>query len=120
LIEFDSSSFDSGISAYVSSRIALAMKGLKASGERLKEKSVARTPIDTGELRSRAFVSPVTSSEDSMSVTVGYESEDPLYAVYVHERTDVHHKIGQAKFLESSLHEMSSEFLSMMKEVLEK
>jgi len=96
---FDSSSFENG---------------LEEVAKQLKEKSVAKTPIDTGELRSRAFVSPVIAEKNAMIVTVGYASELPEYAIYVHERMDVRHRVGQAKFLESSLHEIYGQFIQMI------
>jgi len=114
------SSVDSEISQIASHMLENARKGVKQAGETLKEKSVFRTPVDTGELRSRAFVSPVDEENGTISVAVGYEgkNEEPKYAVYVHERTELHHRIGQAKFLESALHEMYSEFFIHLKEVL--
>jgi len=117
---FDSSSFEKGLSRYASSFLHSAENGLEEVAEQLKEKSVAKTPVDTGELRSRAFVSPVVAEENTMVVTVGYASESPEYAIYVHERTDVRHRVGQAKFLESSLHEIYGQFIQMIGRCLER
>jgi len=111
---FDSTSFENGLSRYASSFLHSAEKGLKNVAEQLKEKSVAKTPVNTGELRSRAFVSPVVAERNTLSVTVGYANKLPEYAIFVHERIDVHHRIGQAKFLESLLHEIYAEFIQII------
>ena len=55
-----------------------------------------RTPIDTGRLRKSLGLTEVSS--DSSSI-VYY---DCPYAVYVHERSDAWHDIGEAKFLENA------------------
>ena len=90
-----------------------------------------RTPIDTGELRSRSFVEGPFLEEGSQEyvVVVGYEKYDDTfpktskgtpnrYAVPVHERTNVRHETGQAKFLESAVQETSSEYLRFMADQL--
>ena len=77
------------------------------------------TPIDTGELRSRGFVEGpfLTQDEQYYGVVVGFEKHDDrntegdFYAVPVHERTHVHHEVGQAKFLEEPFKRLQSEFL---------
>ena len=56
--------------------------------------SVRLVPVDTGRLRSTHYVT-IPSSRGV--VEMGYGTD---YAVPVHERTDVRHTTGQAKFLE--------------------
>jgi len=45
------------------------------------------------------------------SVIVGYTAN---YAVYVHENLNVAHKVGQAKFLEQPLRELSDELAGLI------
>ena len=61
---------------------------------------VPRIPVDTGRLRSTHYVAPPTRDGDGIYVEVGVGTD---YAVPVHERTEVSHKVGEAKFLERAL-----------------
>lgn len=81
------------------------------------------TPIDTGELRSRGFVEGPFQTQDEQyyAVAVGYEKHDEngkgdYYAVPVHERTNVHHEVGQAKFLEEPFKRLQKEFIRQLAE----
>ena len=52
---------------------------------------------------------------------VGYERNIPaenLYAVSVHERVEIRHKVGQAKFLETALKTKMPEYLPFIKRVI--
>ena len=73
--------------------------GMYALGERIMADSVRRTPVDTGRLRSTAYVAPPSMVEPGV-VEMGYGTQ---YAVAVHERTEVAHSTGEAKFLESAV-----------------
>ena len=49
---------------------------------------------------------------------MGYERDvlpENAYSVYVHERTELHHDVGQAKFLETALQTKEPEFLPYLK-----
>jgi hypothetical protein len=65
---------------------------------------VRRIPVDTGRLRASHYVAPPTGSRNPV-VQVGVGTK---YAIPVHERTEVHHEVGQAKYLESVLNERRS------------
>jgi hypothetical protein len=43
-------------------------------------------------------------TDENVQVTVGYTQS---YAIFVHERMDLHHPVGQAKFLEQPAREMA-------------
>ena len=64
-------------------------------------KSIKQTPVDTGRLRQSFYISPPTNI-DKPGVKMGYGTD---YALAVHERTDVPHKTGKAKFLEDPVNE---------------
>lgn len=66
--------------------------------------SQRRTPVDTGALRQSHRVEVKDDGDDIVgTITVGGPAAP--YAVDVHERLDVFHPVGQAKFLESTLAE---------------
>lgn len=99
---------------------------LYAEGTQLVGQSVPLVPVDTGALRSSAFTEQPTTSGDKISVRCGYGGTatkvNPLtgetttdYAVKVHEDLNVHHDVGQAKFLEIPANNLKSKFDSNMK-----
>ena len=73
--------------------------GMMALGEEIMADSVRRTPVDTGRLRSTAYVAPPRLAGD-WTVELGYGTN---YAVAVHERTEASHSTGEAKFLENAV-----------------
>lgn len=68
----------------------------------LHRDSVNRTPVDTGRLRQSAYAAPPSpnTSFDDMVAEVGYGTN---YAIWVHERTELNHRVGEAKFLQNAL-----------------
>lgn len=73
--------------------------GMMALGEEIMAESVKRTPVDTGRLRQTAYVAPPRLAGD-WTVELGYGA---TYAAAVHERTEVSHATGEAKFLENAV-----------------
>lgn len=91
----------------------LAAKGLSYSravagalylqGSQIMAKSVQLVPVDTGRLRSTAYVdAPQHSITSGWGIKLGYATD---YAVPVHERTEIPHRVGQAKYLEAAIDE---------------
>jgi hypothetical protein len=78
---------------------------LHAEALAIEAASVPLVPVDTGRLRSTHYVSPPERGSDTPRAEVGYGTD---YAVYVHERTEIHHETGQAKFLEQPLQQARS------------
>jgi hypothetical protein len=68
----------------------------------VEAESMRRTPVDTGNLRSSAGGnSRITkANRQGASGEMGYTAN---YAVHVHERTDLHHTNGEAKFLQNAI-----------------
>lgn len=58
-------------------------------------------PVDTGTLRASGTVLPPELTGTHVVVTLGYGGAAQDYALPVHERLDVHHPHGQAKYLEA-------------------
>lgn len=108
-------------------------KAMMDFGGEIMRQSIELAPIDTGELRARAFVEGPLLSKDGSEylVVVGYEkhnaptgtvepkSRGNFYAVPVHERLNVNHPTGQAKFLEQPYKEMADGYLKYMAEAAE-
>lgn len=80
-------------------------KALYQEGEIEMTEAKRRTPVDTGALRATGVVNPPERNGSHISVTLTFGT---LYAVFVHEDLEAFHKIGQAKFLESTLQESAS------------
>lgn len=85
---------------------ALYQEGLAVDAE-----SVKRTPVDTGRLRATHYVAPPVQRGDTVVVELGNGTD---YAVYVHERTDQAHKVGEAKFLQNALNARTTGMLERL------
>lgn len=72
-----------------------------------------RTPVDTGALRASGRVVGPTRASRAL---VGNIVFDQPYAVFVHEHLEVHHRVGQAKYLESVLLESARYFPSRVRD----
>lgn len=73
--------------------------------------AIRKVPVDFGRLRSTAYCAPPIIEDAEISVTVGFGTE---YAVYVHERTELRHTTGEAKFLEHAFDERADGFLDRL------
>lgn len=85
-----------------------AAAALYQEGLALDANAVKRTPVDTGRLRASHYVGPPVANGGELVVEVGFGTD---YAVFVHERTDLAHKVGEAKFLQNAMNERSAGFL---------
>lgn len=84
---------------------------LYAEANGIMTQSKPLVPVDTGSLRASGYVTEPVVKGTTVSVDLGYggvasrknpktgESTD-VYAIYVHENLDAHHRVGIAKFLE--------------------
>lgn len=100
----------------VSRAVQAAVRALQTTAADLQGKSAAQAPIDTGDLRANASVSPIKQEGDSIYVTVGY---DLPYAIVQHERLDFHHpKGGKAKYLEDPYKENVARYERFIKDAI--
>ena len=65
-------------------------------------------PVDTGVLKASGHVQPPEITRGRVSVTLGYGGAASAYALVQHERTDFHHTVGQAKYLEQPVLEAAA------------
>lgn len=74
--------------------------GMSALAERIMADAVRRVPVATGLLRSSGYIAPPSRLSRGDQVELGFGAD---YAVPVHERTEVRHATGEAKFLERAI-----------------
>lgn len=104
----------------------LAQQMMEIAGEIIRRSAVI-VPKDTGELASRSFTEMVGDPTDqTFAAVAGYErhglnygdvspeTRGKFYAVPVHERMNVNHPNGQAKFLEVPFKQMEPEYLKLL------
>lgn len=77
---------------------------LYLEGTEVMRVSQRRVPVKTGTLKRTGYVAP-PRNPNNPTVEVGYGTK---YAIHVHERTDVRHRNGQAKYLFSVIDETRS------------
>jgi len=86
-------------------------KALYAEAELIMTESKKQVPVDTGTLRASGFVKEPETKGGKVEVELGYggpaSKVNPKtgqrteeYAYWVHERLDLKHEVGKAKFLE--------------------
>lgn len=71
----------------------------------IENNSAKRTPIDTGNLKASGL-GHAKLLASAPSGAIGYTTNTADYAIYVHERLDLKHPIGEAKFLENAVNEV--------------
>lgn len=69
-----------------------------------------RTPVRYGPLRASLTV---TVERNGKRITVEFGAGGPSapYALYVHERTELFHRVGEAKFIERPLKEVAPHWI---------
>ena len=80
-----------------------AAHALQAEAEIEMTEAKRRTPVKTGALRGSGHVDKVRRSGRELSVRLAFGGPAAPYAVQVHENLDAWHRVGQAKFLESTV-----------------
>lgn len=78
-------------------------RALYAEAREIQKTSMRRTPVETGALRASHETTRPVLERGEVSVTIQVGGPAAPYAVPVHERLDVHHPVGEAKFLERSV-----------------
>jgi hypothetical protein len=89
-----------------------APEGLELAAEKLLAESRQRVPVATGELKDSG---KVVMQDGAASVVY-----DAPHALSVHERLDVRHPDGQAKYLEEPMNQFGDKLLQTLARVLDK
>lgn len=92
--------------------------GLYEEAEGTMTVAKTKTPVETGNLRASGHVATPVINGPLVEIELGFggpagsgnhggqtNAEDVGYALYVHERVELHHPVGQAKFLEAAFQE---------------
>lgn len=87
-----------------------AARALYAEGVNLRTDAMDHCPVETGTLKKSHYTSLPEKVGEALVVEVGAGGWAKKYAVYVHERTELRHKVGEAKWLENALKRASSGF----------
>jgi len=74
----------------------------------IEQESRRRTPVLTGALRASHETSLPLVTRDEVAIAIRCGGPAAPYAIYVHEMVELHHRVGQAKFLESAVLEASA------------
>lgn len=80
-------------------------RALRAEAEIEMTEAKRRTPVKTGALRASGHVEGPIWERDDLYVRLVFGGPAAPYAVRVHEDLEAFHRVGQAKFLESTLME---------------
>jgi hypothetical protein len=91
---------------------ALYQEGLAIDAEAVKQ-----MPVDTGRMRATHYVTPPQDDGEGPVVEDGIGVE---YGVFVHERMDVNHPVGNAKFYENPINAAREGYAERIKERTEK
>lgn len=89
--------------------------GMYAVGENIRGNSMERAPVDKGVLRSSHYVTKPEIHGDTIGVVIGCGGgpAEP-YAIIQHERLDLKHPEGEAKFLEKAAKEESADAIEVI------
>jgi len=98
--------------AVLSAVESAAVQMVKAGAEKIVKATEPFVPEDTGEL-----INSVVVEVNKDTATITYQAD---HAAVVHERMDVHHPKGSAKYLDKGIRAGSADALRAMEEELER
>lgn len=81
---------------------------LNQEHEQIMAVAKERTPVEFGNLKNSGFVAPPELRGSVVVSEGGFGGPAVNYAIPVHERLDVNHTVGQAKFYESAMLEAAN------------
>ena len=77
---------------------------LENVADRIARRARDIVPVDTGDLFATIRVEDV--GDGNYMVIAGRNDGGVKYAIYVHQRLDLHHDVGQAKFVEAAVEQV--------------
>jgi hypothetical protein len=83
---------------------------LYQEGLYIQRNSMRRTPVDTGALRASHETTEPTFKGGEIEVAIQVGGPAAPYGFIIHERLDLNHRVGEAKFLERSVTEAAGGF----------
>lgn len=104
----DISQFVRSLNAQAKPRVMEAgRQAVDAAGEHILGQAQKLAPIKSGDLKGSATGEKAQIRGNNITKTIGFSVH---YAAAVHERLDLHHDQGQAKFLETALRQNQVRF----------
>ena len=79
---------------------AAALQAVDQFGEHVIGDAQQLTPVKTGALKASGTTEPAVREGGKITKRIGFNTD---YAAAVHERLDLHHAQGQAKYLETAV-----------------
>ena len=89
-----------GLGAMRRRALAAAVRGVNLFGEHVIGDSQTLCPVETGALKASGTTLPAEVEGETVSKLIGHNVE---YAAAVHERMELKHDRGQAKYLETAV-----------------
>lgn len=96
---------------------AAAVRAINRFGQAVLTNARERCPIEFGDLKRSATGLPAENDDGKITKVIGFSES---YAAAVHERLDVHHPYGEAKFLENAMREMTPELAQYVRDEIAK
>ncbi|MGB7157118.1 MAG: hypothetical protein WBD40_03565 [Tepidisphaeraceae bacterium] len=96
----DISSFLKGLGEARARGIAAARRSVSRFAQHVIGDAQELAPVDTGALKASGTALPAEAKGTEISAQIGFNTN---YAAAVHERLDVNHDQGEAKFLETAM-----------------
>lgn len=93
------------------------LMALAKLGEIIITDAVKRVPVSTGRLRDSAYVATPDRTGFRKAIEIGFGTD---HAVEVHEKTEVPHLTGEAKFLEKAVTSKAKRALWQVADLAEK
>jgi hypothetical protein len=103
----DLTEFNRGVQTAREQFLAACVRATDQFGEHVVGDAAELAPVKTGALKASATTTPAVRVGESIDKEIGFNVD---YAAAVHERLDLHHDQGQAKYLESALRENAPKF----------
>lgn len=107
--------FSANIRALQKQLESKVMRGAYMGTQEVLTISMERVPVHYGTLRASGTVEQPRIVGNEVRVVIGYGGPSAPYAAIVHERLDVHHNTGQAKYLEQPMLENGSRILDAIR-----
>lgn len=82
-------------------------RALYVGGEKVVARAKELVPVDQGILRGTGHVALPGLATGDLVVQPTFGGPAAPYALVQHERMDFHHTVGQAKYLETAMHELA-------------
>lgn len=97
--------------------VTAATRGLDRYAQAVLTNARQRAPIQTGDLRRSATALPTENNQGRLTKEIGFGMS---YAAAVHERLDLHHPEGEAKYLENAIRDLARDFTGYIREEIDK